>query len=107
MTSVDGRGRLRVRPHRLNTAIATLFIVGSVGFALGSTEAYASAVGVTADAVTFFVASIFFTSASFLQLVQSQSPEMAAGGRGHDSAILDRIGSPAMCIGIIPVAIPM
>lgn len=84
MTSVDGRGRLRVRPHRLNTAIAALFIVGSVGFALGSTEAYASAVGVTADAVTFFLASIFFTSASFLQLVQSQSPEMAAGGRGHD-----------------------
>jgi hypothetical protein len=73
----DASGRLRLRPRRLNTAVAALFMTGSLGFALGSTGAYAGAVSTTADAVTFFVSSIFFTSASFLQLVQSQSPAMA------------------------------
>ena len=81
-----GRGRagreltVRLRPRRLNTAIAALFMIGSFGFALGCVSAYASAVGPTADAVTFFVASIFFTTASFWQLVQSQSPGVAATG---------------------------
>ena len=79
-----GRGDVRLRPRRLNTAIAALFMVGSFGFALGCTSAYASAVGPTADAVTFFVASIFFTTASFWQLVQSQSPAVAATGTAHD-----------------------
>jgi hypothetical protein len=59
-------------------------MIGSFGFALGSTSFYASAVGPTADATTFFIASIFFTSASFLQLVQSQSPAMAAVGTARD-----------------------
>jgi hypothetical protein len=59
-------------------------MIGSFGFALGSTSFYASAVGPTPDAVTFFISSIFFTSASFLQLLQSQSPEMAATGTSHD-----------------------
>jgi hypothetical protein len=59
-------------------------MIGSFGFALGSTGAYAEAVGPTPDAITFFVASIFFTLASFLQLVQSQSPAMAATGTYRD-----------------------
>jgi hypothetical protein len=75
---------MRPRPRRLNTAIAALFMVGSFGFALGAVGAYASAVGPQADAVTFFVSSIFFTTASFLQLVQSQSPAAAATGTAHD-----------------------
>jgi hypothetical protein len=73
-----------VTPRRLNAVMATLFMTGSFGFALGSTSFYASAVGPTPDAVTFFVASVFFTSASFLQLVQSQSPAMAATGTPRD-----------------------
>jgi len=71
---------LRLRPRRLNTAIAALFMIGSSGFALGSAGVYASAVGPQADAITFFVSSIFFTAASFWQLVQSQSPAVAATG---------------------------
>ena len=59
-------------------------MIGSAGFAVGSVSAYASAVGATADAVTFFVSSIFFTTASFGQLVQSQSPAMAATGSPRD-----------------------
>jgi len=75
---------VRLRPRRLNAAIAALFMIGSAGFAVGSVPAYASAVGATADAVTFFVSSIFFTTASFWQLVQSQSPSAAATGTARD-----------------------
>jgi hypothetical protein len=43
---------------------------------LGTIPAYVDAVGAAADATTFFVGSIFFTSASYFQLVQAQSPGM-------------------------------
>jgi hypothetical protein len=75
---------MRLRPRRLNTTVGVLFMIGSTGFAVGSIPAYASAVGTTADAVTFFVASLFFTSASFAQLVQSQSPALAPAGTARD-----------------------
>jgi hypothetical protein len=67
---------MRLRPVRLNATIAWLFMVGSACFVLGSVPAYVHAVGATADAVTFFVGSIFFTAASFAQLTQAQSPAM-------------------------------
>jgi hypothetical protein len=69
-----------MRPARVNTAIAGLFIVGSACFALGSVPAYANAVPALADGITFFVGSIFFTAASFLQLVQAQSPALTGVG---------------------------
>ena len=68
---------MRLRPRRFNTAVGALFMIGSVGFALGSVPAYATAAGATADAATFFISSIFFTLASFGQLVQAQSPALA------------------------------
>ncbi|MGH8834104.1 MAG: hypothetical protein ACRDWG_03770 [Actinomycetes bacterium] len=43
---------------------------------LGSVPAYVRAVGATIDGVTYFVGSLFFTAASFSQLVQAQSPTM-------------------------------
>ncbi|XVV17640.1 YrhK family protein [Actinoplanes sp. CA-131856] len=61
-----------MRPARLNAAIACLFVVGSSCFVLGSVPAYAGAVGDDADAWTYFIGSLFFTSAAFLQLVQAQ-----------------------------------
>jgi hypothetical protein len=64
---VKGSG-MTVRPSGLNNAIASLFIVGSALFVLGSVPAYLNAVGSTADSVTYFVGSIFFTAASFSQL---------------------------------------
>ena len=64
------------RPIVLNWAIAWLFIIGSALFALGSVPAYINAVGTTADSVTYFVGSIFFTAASFTQLLQAQTPAM-------------------------------
>ena len=65
---------MSVRPVRLNAAIAWLFMIGSACFVLGSVPAYLEAVGGPVDGVTYFVGSIFFTSASFCQLVQAQSP---------------------------------
>jgi hypothetical protein len=67
---------VRVEPARLNFALAWLFMLGASCFALGAIPAYVHAVGADADAITFFVGSIFFTSASYLQLVQAQSPGM-------------------------------
>jgi hypothetical protein len=64
-----------VRPVRLNAVIAWLFILGSACFVLGSVPAYVSAVGGPVDGVTYVVGSVFFTSASFAQLLQAQSPE--------------------------------
>jgi hypothetical protein len=67
---------MTVRPARLNATVACLFIIGSTLFALGSVPAYVNAVGTTADSVTYFVGSIFFTAASFSQVVQAQTPAM-------------------------------
>ena len=67
---------MRIKPVGLNSTVAWLFMIGSAGFVLGSVPAYIDAVGGTADSVTYFVGSLFFTSASFGQLVQAQSPAM-------------------------------
>ena len=67
---------MRAEPARLNSAIAWLFVLGASCFALGTIPAYIDTVGAAADATTFFVGSIFFTSASYFQLVQAQSPGM-------------------------------
>ena len=56
---------MAVRPVGLNAAIAWLFMVGSALFVLGSVPAYLNAIGETADSVTYFAGSIFFTAASF------------------------------------------
>lgn len=64
--------------------IAWLFMVGSALFAIGALPPFAAAVGPRWDALTFFVGSLFFTSAAFLQYVQAvQSPPTRAGG-AHD-----------------------
>ncbi len=78
-TTRDGRHELwQARPHRrvqrgrrgLTWWIGLLFVIGSTGFVLGPIPAYASAVGAQATALTFFVASLFFTSAAYLSYLQ-------------------------------------
>ncbi|SEL86013.1 hypothetical protein [Streptacidiphilus jiangxiensis] len=57
--------------------IAVLFAVGSLLFAIGSVPGYADAVGAQGDTVTYFVGSLFFTTASFLcyrEAVDSSTP---------------------------------
>jgi hypothetical protein len=67
---------MTVRPAGLNNAIASLFIVGSPSSYWDRCRPYLNAVGSTADSVTYFVGSIFFTAASFSQLLQAQTPAM-------------------------------
>ena len=61
--------------------IAILFAVGSALFALGAVPGYAGAVGARVDSVTFFVGSLFFTSAGFLQY--RESVDAGVGGPAH------------------------
>lgn len=50
--------------------IGMLFVIGSACFVLGPIPSYVSLVGGQAAAVTFFVGSLFFTTASYLSYVQ-------------------------------------
>jgi hypothetical protein len=52
---------------RLTAAMAWLFAIGSTCFALGSLPLYFDSVGATVAATTFFVGSLFFTSAGYIQ----------------------------------------
>lgn len=60
-------------PVALGWWIGVLFAVGSACFALGALPGYSTAVGLTADATTFFVGSLFFTTAAALQYLQATS----------------------------------
>ncbi|MGO8870905.1 MAG: hypothetical protein ACLQPH_05785 [Acidimicrobiales bacterium] len=62
--------------------IGALFAVGSALFAFGAAPGYAEAVGARADSVTFFVGSIFFTSAGFLQYRESVDAGLGGKARG-------------------------
>jgi len=57
-------------PNSIGWWIGVLFALGSVGFAAGSLPPYVDVVGTGSDNLTFFVGSIFFTSAAFLQYCQ-------------------------------------
>ena len=56
-----------------------LFIVGSACFAVGSLPGYSDAVGELPDAITYFVGSIFFTAAAYLQYVECISAPLDIG----------------------------
>jgi hypothetical protein len=90
-------------PGALAWWIGVLFAIGSLCFALGAFPLYATSVGVNADNVTYFIGSIFFTTAAFSAtlevginqrpLVGWSSPTTPAALRG--SALPDRlVGEP-------------
>ena len=62
-----GRGSTWWAPGAVGWWIGILFAVGSICFALGAAPGYLSAVGNEADAITFFIGSLWFTSAALLQ----------------------------------------
>jgi hypothetical protein len=83
----DGTRRLwNSREHRkarrgtLGWWIAILFMAGSLLFALGSFPPYAGAVDIRIVGVTFFVGSLFFTSAGYLQFMQVVDTPSDLGG---------------------------
>jgi hypothetical protein len=51
-----------------------LFIVGSACFAIASVPGVASTIGTSAAGLTYFIGSLFFTSAGFLQLHLASNP---------------------------------
>ena len=59
-------------PRRRGWWIAVLFMIGSLCFALGSVPAFAAAVG-SAVVWVFFVGSLFFTSAAYLQYFEASN----------------------------------
>jgi hypothetical protein len=63
--------------------IAVLFAVGSLLFAVGSLPGYVSAAGPRWDTVTYFVGSLFFTSAAFLTYREAVDAAPAAQNPGH------------------------
>lgn len=64
--------------RRAETAIGALFAIGSLCFFVGPFPGYVELVGSTADGMTFFVGSIFFTSAALIQFLTTR---MTGGGR--------------------------
>lgn len=63
---------LRTRERGLVWRVAVLFMVGSSLFALGSFPLYAQNIDPGTVGMTFFVGSVFFTSASAGQLLQTR-----------------------------------
>lgn len=88
--AVDGTGSTWWAPRAMGWWIGVLFAVGSTCFALGALPVYASTVGVFADGITFFVGSVFFTTAAFLQYLEVVNvPRRADGARaGQKLAII-------------------
>jgi hypothetical protein len=64
------RGSTWWAPSAIGWWIGVLFAVGSALFAVGALPGFSSTVGLTADGVTFFVGSLFFTSAGWLQYLE-------------------------------------
>jgi hypothetical protein len=72
-------------PRSRSWWIGILFAIGSLLFALGAVPGYAQALGRLPDSITFFVGSLFFTSAAFLQYWESveSSTGSSTGGRSR------------------------
>jgi hypothetical protein len=58
-------------PRALGWWVAILFILGSACFAIGPAPGYLEWVGFRADAITFFVGSLFFTAAATCQYIET------------------------------------
>ena len=68
---VDPDGR---RPSTMSLVIGALFMIGSACFALGSLPVYFDNVDPDRVGATFFIGSIFFTCAGYLQFRESGGP---------------------------------
>ncbi len=72
-------------PGAVGWWIGILFAVGSLCFALGAAPGYADAVGDATDSVTFFVGSLFFTSAALLLYLETaNASRLPPGVQAHE-----------------------
>ena len=69
-------------PDSISWWIGSLFAIGSLAFAVGSIPSYADAVGTGYDNLTYFIGSIFFTTAAFLQYRQVVAARPSPGDPG-------------------------
>jgi hypothetical protein len=74
-------------PGAVGWWIGVLFMIGSACFALGSVPGYLDAVGERADDVTFFVGSLFFTTAAGLQYLETVNADRSTGDLGESTAL--------------------
>lgn len=72
-------GPNRRRPSPTSWWIGSLFMIGAACFALGSLPPYFDNVSPRTVGLTFFVGSIFFTSAAYLQYHEVMSAPLAVG----------------------------
>jgi hypothetical protein len=63
------------RPRRRNWWMSVLFIVGSACFMFGGLASQWSSISLTAIGIVFFVGSLFFTSAGYLQYAEAVNVE--------------------------------
>ena len=71
-----GREHVLWAPHRVSWWIAVLFVVGSACFTFGPMPWFLDLVGEHPDALVFFVGSLFFTSAAFLQWLETVNADV-------------------------------
>jgi hypothetical protein len=69
---------VHVSAKSANLAVGILFAIGSLCFLVAPFPGYVQLVGSSADGITFFVGSIFFTSAALLQFLTTR---VVGGGR--------------------------
>ena len=77
------RRSVRWAPRRLGWWIAILFMIGSACFAGAAAPGLSSAAPASVLGAVFFAGSLFFTSAAYLQYVQSINAAGPAGGPPH------------------------
>jgi hypothetical protein len=81
----SGRGSTWWAPGAIGWWIGALFAIGSICFALGAAPGYVGSVGDEADAITFFVGSIFFTMAALLQYLEvANASRVPPGLQAHE-----------------------
>jgi hypothetical protein len=67
----DSPGSTWWAPRAIAWWIGVLFAISSACFALGAFPPYAEVVGTNSDNLTYFIGSIFFTTAAFLQYFEA------------------------------------
>ncbi len=86
-SSLLSRPRARERvwwaPHRASWWIGVLFAIGATCFLVGPFPGVVELLGTSADAMIFFVGSIFFTSAAALQWLETINADMGLAHRRH------------------------
>lgn len=63
------RGPIWWDPREADWWVAANFAAGSACFIVGATPGYVSLVGTEADGITYFIGSLFFTAAAWLQVL--------------------------------------